>query len=274
MRLRRSQSATFLIASLAIASTHCAAQDNAQKATAPQSPAPAPARSDAADLSQQATDPTASLMAFNSSTTYTGGFHNDPPGQPDDSWELKFQPVIPFTAFGVNNILRVTVPYQLTGPGDGGVNDISIFDIAVFQQSWGQVAVGPVMSFSTSDNAATDFSIGPAFGFVAPVNKKLNVGLFSQNLFGNDTAISQLQPIIAYQLGDGWSISGGDLQFTYDWQEGRWLNIPVGFQLGKVLTLGDQPCRIAVNPQYNFADDGVFPEWKVTLTFTLLVPSR
>lgn len=65
-----------------------------------------PARSGAEDeneLSRQATDPTAPLMAFSLLGTYTANFHGpDVPGQPDDRWEATFRPVIPFTAFGVS----------------------------------------------------------------------------------------------------------------------------------------------------------------------------
>ena len=48
-------------------------------------------------------------------------------------------------------------------------------------------------------------------------SKKFSVGAFTQNLFGTGVAITQLQPVISYQLGHGWALSAGDLQFTYDW---------------------------------------------------------
>ena len=89
------------------------------------------------DLSSQATDPTASLMAFNFQGLYTGGFH----GQsklPDDSWTLQFRPVIPFKAFDHPNILRLTVPYHLSGRGDEGFEPVSLFDLVVFNESWGR----------------------------------------------------------------------------------------------------------------------------------------
>lgn len=58
------------------------------------------AEGDADELSRQATDPTASLMALNFQSIYTGGFHGAGiPGEADDAWTFQFRPVIPFTAF-------------------------------------------------------------------------------------------------------------------------------------------------------------------------------
>jgi hypothetical protein len=224
------------------------------------------------DLSRKATDPTASLMAYSLLFDYTGDRHGDVPG-PDDSLDMLFRPVIPFKAFGTSNILRLTLPYRLSGPGEDGLGDVSLFDLLVFNAPWGRWGVGPVMTFVSADAAPDDFAIGPAIGGVWQYSKRLNLGLFNQNVFAEDTAISQLQPIIAYQLGGGWSLSAGDLQFVYDWQNSRWLSIPIGLQLGKVLRIAGQPIRLAINPQYNFKDDDGLDAWKLVFTLALLVPS-
>ena len=219
-------------------------------------PAPVAAETSEQDeLSRQATDQTASLMAFSLIGTYTASFHGpDLPGQADDRWQLKFQPVIPFQAFGTSNILRLSMPYQIAGRGDDGLEDVTLFDLVVFNQDWGRWGVGPVMTASTDDDAPDDFVIGPAVGGVWQVSKRLNLGLFSQNVFGGNTSISQLQPIAAYQLGDGWSLSLGDLQIVYDWREDEFLSVPIGVQLGKVAQVAGQPMRFAINPQYNLRD--------------------
>ncbi len=236
---------------------------------------PQAAHSDAAadDLARQATDPTASLMSMNFIADYTGGFHGPNTGD-DDALDLTFRPAIPFTAFGKANILRITVPYQLSGRGEDGLGDVGIFNIVVTGESWGRWGAGLVASLFSNDAAPDDFAIGPAIGAVYNVSKTLNVGVFSQNVFAGDTAVSQLQPVIAWQLGQGWSLSAGDLQFAYDWKNDRWLSVPIGFQLGKVTRIGKQPVRWAVNPQYNLKDDAGLEEWSVSLTFTLLVPGK
>jgi hypothetical protein len=147
---------------------------------------------DAQDLSSQATDPTASLMAFNFKGLWSDFHGPDVPGESTERWQFQFQPVIPFEAFGHPNIFRATIPYQLGGRGDEGFSQISIFDLVVFNQEWGRWGAGPVMSLDTTGDAPDRFVIGPAIGGVWRVNKKLNVGLFNQNVFWSDTASSQV----------------------------------------------------------------------------------
>ena len=235
-------------------------------------PLPAFAQGSADDLSEAATDPTASLMAFNFIGDYTGAYHGPSNGQSSDSLDLTFRPTIPFTAWGRANILRMTLPYNASGRGADGVNSVTLFDLMIFDQSWGRFGAGAVATLANGD-APDTFVIGPAVGGVWDFSQNLKIGAFNQNVFGGDTAISQVQPIVAYQLGGGWALSAGDLQFVYDWKADRWTSIPIGFQLGKVTHIGRQPVRWAINPQYNLKSNDGLPEWKFVFTFTLLVPA-
>jgi hypothetical protein len=246
-------------------------------AVAGQAPAPAGAAqaqaggSDANELSRQATDPTAPLMAFNFINDIRTSFY----GMDDDGFEFRFQPVVPFRAWKVSNILRLVVPYQTSGPGDEGLKSVSIFDLVVMPQTWGRLGIGPVMSLSESaSDAESKFAIGPALGATVPLSKKLNVGGFTQNLFATGVALTQLQPIIAYQLGNGWALSAGDLQFVYDWNRDEWVSLPIGFQIGKVLKVAGQPMRLSVNPQWNLKDITGANKAKIVFTATVLAPAK
>jgi hypothetical protein len=64
------------------------------------------------DLAQQAADPTAPLMAFNFKFEYAPSFY----GLPGSGTDVLFQPVIPMRAWKQNNLLRVTVNYDITNP--------------------------------------------------------------------------------------------------------------------------------------------------------------
>jgi hypothetical protein len=244
----------------------------AGQAPVPAAVAQAPAAgSDDNELSRQATDPTASLMAFNFINDFRTSFY----GMDDDGFEFRFQPVVPFRAWKVSNILRLVVPYQVSGPGDEGLKSVTIFDLVVLPQTWGRLGIGPVMSLSESaSDAESKFAIGPALGATLPISKKLNVGAFTQNLFATGVAITQLQPIIAYQLGNGWALSAGDLQFVYDWNRDEWVSLPIGFQIGKVLKVAGQPMRLSVNPQWNLKDITGANKAKIVFTATVLAPAR
>lgn len=151
-------------------------------------------------------------MALNFQTSWENYDGADIPGQPNDSWSFKFRPVIPFTFVDHPNILRLSIPYPFEGRGEDGFLPISLFDLVVFNETWGRWGIGPVMTFDTTGGLPDEFSIGPDIGGVWQVNKKLNLGLFTQNVFWSDTAVTKIQPVIAYQLGYSWSLSAGDLQ--------------------------------------------------------------
>jgi hypothetical protein len=229
---------------------------------------PAPQQSE--DLSARATDPTAALMSF----SFVNDFHTSLYDLDDQGFEFRFQPVVPFRAWGASNILRIVVPYQGSGPGNEGLKDVSIFDLVIVPQRWGRLAIGPVMSFYQSDSdAESKFAVGPAIGVVKPLSKRLLVGAFSQNLFAAHVGISQIQPVITYQLGHGWALSAGDAQFTYDWERDEWTNVPLGFQIGVVRIVAKQPFRFYVNPQWNFKDITGAVKSKVVFGVTLLAPA-
>ena len=235
------------------------------------SPTPVFAQAPDADaLSAQATDPTASLMQMN----FIGDVRTSFYGFDDGGFEFRFQPVIPFNAFGYDNLLRVVVPYQMSGLGADGLKSVSIFDLIVMEQTWGRLGIGPVMNLSEGVSGNdTQFAIGPAIGAVMPMDDRLSVGAFNQNLFGDNFAISQFQPVVAYQLGSGWALSAGDLQFIYDWHAKTWVSVPLGFQLGVVQPVAGQPIRFSINPQWNLRELIGQPRSKIIFTVTLLAPT-
>ena len=80
----------------------------ARPATAP----PESTESERDKLSRRATDPTASPLNFGLINDVTTSYRDREDGTPIDEngYPLKFQPVIPFKAWGIANILRMTVP--------------------------------------------------------------------------------------------------------------------------------------------------------------------
>jgi hypothetical protein len=85
-------------------------------------------------------------------------------------------------------------------------------------------------------------------------------------------AITQFQPIVAYQLGRGWALSAGDLHFTYDWKRGGLAALPIGFQLRVVRKIVDQAFRISVNPQWNLRHITGADKATIVFGLTLLIP--
>ncbi len=196
-------------------------------------------------LDQAANDPTASLMAVQIQNLYSGTYHrlDDASGN-----TLLLRPVIPFETGDLKHIARATIPYVTQSPsGTSGLGDSVLFDLIVFNQSWGRWGIGPVMLLPTaSDDAlgAEKWAAGPALGFIAR-QPGLMWGLFNQNLVSfagkqdrDEVKLSIIQPIVNYSLPNKWSIGTSEMNATYDWDKGAWSNLPLGLKLSKLTKAG------------------------------------
>jgi hypothetical protein len=208
------------------------------------------------DLAAKLVDPTAAVTTLNFQDRFTSQFW----GLKDSQNTFTFQPVIPFQAFGLNHILRTTTPWRVDGPQGQGLDPVSLFDLIVFPRPWGRFGIGPVMTFLPGNTGRDPFQIGPAVGAVTQKGK-WTFGVFNQNLFSSDTEVSSVQPVLAYVINPKWSLALGDLQETYDWRQDRWVALPVGFQVARLMRVGKTTMRVGYAPQYNFIDDTGSPRW-------------
>lgn len=189
---------------------------------------------------------------------------------------MVLRPVVPFKTGSLNHIARATIPYATASPsGETGLGDSVLFDLIVFNRSWGRWGVGPVVLLPTATEdalGAEQWAAGPALGFVAQ-NPAFIWGLFNQNLFSfagsddrDEVKLSILQPIFNYSLPNKWSIGVSEMNATYDWDKGAWANLPLGVKVSKLIKPGAQPLQISGSCEYNFADQVVAPSWSVNLT--------
>lgn len=215
-------------------------------------------------LDQAASDPTASLMSVQISDWYGFNYHNLS-GVDDNTVVLRA--AIPFQTGSLNHIFRITVPFITDHPVlDTGLSDITVFDLVTFDESWGRWGVGAVALLPTggSDGGADQWAAGPAIGFVAHPAPGLLAGVFNQNLFhiGGDQAlgqadvnISNIQPILNYQLGGGWSVGTSEMNIIYDWDAGEFTSLPLGISFSKLHKFGAQPIQFNVQYEHEFYDD-------------------
>ena len=200
-------------------------------------------------LDQAANDPTASLMNVQIQNVYSGAYHNL---NNEIGNSILLRSAVPFKTGPLSHIARATLPIATSSPSvESGLSDLVLFDLIVFDHSWGRWGVGPVMLFptATDDELGTEkWAIGPAAGFVAS-SQKLLWGVFNQNLFsfaGDDTRedvnLSILQPIINYSLLNKWSIGTSEMNVTYDWEKSDWTVLPLGIKLAKLVKFASCRC--------------------------------
>lgn len=234
------------------------------------------------DLSQAANDPTASVMSLQIGDWYSFNYHNL-----DDGYDnaIALRAAIPFQTGDLNHIFRVTAPIITDNPVLGsGLSDLTVFDLLVFNESWGRWGVGAVALLPTGGDrrGADQWAAGPAIGFVARPAKNILVGLFNQNLFhlgGSqdlgqaDVNISNFQPILNIGLGEGWSIGLSEMQIVYDWNEDRFTRVPLGLQIAKLQRFGNQPIQFSMQYEHNFVDDLVASSDTFRATVKFLIPT-
>jgi hypothetical protein len=229
-------------------------------------------------LGQAAEDPTASLMSVQIADWYTATFHHL---DGEDANTVVLRPAVPFKTGGLNHILRVTAPFITDHPAlDSGLSDITVFDLVVFNQSWGRWGVGPVALVPTggSHRGGEKWALGPAVGFTAR-HEGLLWGLFNQNLFSfageNDArrvGVSVLQPILSYGLGSGWSVGCSEMTLSYNWEAGQWSSLPLGGKVSKLVKFGRLPVQFGVQYERDFADEEAGPRDTVRSTIKFLFP--
>ncbi len=219
-------------------------------------------------LEQAANDPTASVMSVQLSDWYAFEYH-DLPGASDNAVALRA--AIPFQTGSLNHIFRLTAPIITDHPVfDAGLGDISVFDLVVFNESWGRWGVGAVALLPTGGDTrgGDQWALGPAFGFTARPAPGWLAGIFNQNLFRiageqalgqADVNISSFQPILSHSRGGGWSAGLSEMQIVYDWDAAEFTSLPLGISLSRLHRFGDQPVQLNVQYEHNFDDDGGGP---------------
>lgn len=228
-------------------------------------------------LESQASDPTASLMSFQTQDFWSPNLHNSS----DGANVFQLRGAIPFTLGGVNNIARLTLPYVTENArGNSGLGDATLFNLAAFDRSWGRFGVGAVVLLPTGADgiSAEKWGLGPALGFTARPTWGL-FGLFNQNIFtvaGDDSRpdvnISTLQPILNVPLGDGWAVGTSEMTFVWDWDRDEFTSLPLGVKVSKLTKISGRPVQFQLSYERNFYDSGVGPRDTIGFTAKILVP--
>ena len=142
---------------------------------------------------------------------------------------FQIQPVIPigpFDWFHRQQIIRFTfqVPTLPAPVNASGFGDLDLFDLITFKTSWGHLGVGPILVFPT---AASD-ALGAGKYQAGPAVDQLIVA-----------------PTLTISLSKGWFAGLSDFNWTFDWTDNGAALVPLGMQVGKIVTLGKQPVNLS-----------------------------
>ncbi len=177
--------------------------------------------------------------------------------------QLNVRGVLPHEAFGLPQFARVTLPVMASAWGPNGsttgLGDITIFDLFVHTIDNVRLGAGPLAVAPT----ATSPALGTAkwqLGGQGIVSARhawgLTAGFFSyQQSFDGLTQTIQLQPLLFYNLADGYYLrSSGSVSFDL---AHRTTVVPVGIGLGRTIPLPNgRILNVFVEPQYSAIRNG------------------
>jgi hypothetical protein len=197
----------------------------------------------------------------------------------DDRYANQFllRGLIPSDLFGAPQLFRFTLPVA-SAPEfpDGyvtGLGDLTLMDLFVLPKV-GDVtlAAGPILVVPTATDdvlGAGKWQAGAAGIAIAPQHWGLLGGLvtyqhsFAGNSDREDVSLLTLQPIVNFNLSDGWYVRSSAI-WNFDIESGNY-SIPVGLGLGKVIPVNDKVTMNAfAEPQYTLFSHGAGqPEWQI-----------
>jgi hypothetical protein len=146
---------------------------------------------------------------------------------------------------------------------------------------WG---AGPLLYYPSATDSALGvhrWGTGPSAAFVkkdegpwvlgAVVNNIWTFGSGPNNSDRTDSFL--LNPFVSYHFDDGWSV-GSSPNIAANWiASGKKWTVPIGGGFGKVIHLGDQPIKLAVDAYYNAVRPKAGSETTVVqFTLTFLFP--
>ena len=238
---------------------------------------------DNTELAKAAQNPLASMISlpFQNNTSFDYG--------PEEETQnvLNIQPVLPFELnddwlLVTRTILPIISQPPLTPEGDrtNGLGDTTFtgWFVPAAKQKW-TLGLGPVVVLPTSTEdelGAGEWAGGASFvALTMPGNWVLG-GLISNvwDMSGSeDISFLTLQPIINYNLDDGWYLASGPI-ITADWEadsDQRW-TVPIGMGVGKILRIGKQPVNVSSHLYYNVEKPDNVGDWTLRLQFQLMFP--
>jgi hypothetical protein len=199
-------------------------------------------------------DPTAAAISVSAGWEFYN-WHEDEiaPGQTrptgnDNSFNTRF--VIPMAKGTLGSPWPIINRFSFSNveaPGGTSASGNAEFITLFIPWTWatGKVGIGPAINLPADEEQFGTDVWRYGFAGVALENSlegRLMWGVLVRQVWGktdpnsNSTLASPfaLQPIVVYQLKDGWYISNGESPIAYNWQKNEWL-VPLGFRLGKTI---------------------------------------
>ena len=242
----------------------------------------------ATELAKKAQNPVENMISV--PFQWNSYFETGPKGKTQNV--LLIQPVIPFSLNEeFNFIARPIIPLieqppytddQNRNHGLGNIQFQGFFSPKEPTDSGWILGMGPYFEFPTNSGpdgrfGSDNWSAGPAF-VALKIDGPWVYGALIAHLwsyYGNDPEVNQttIQPILNYNLPDGWYLSATPI-ITSNWSadsSDQW-TIPIGGGIGKILKIGNQNVNTALRAYYNVESPDSGSDWQLQFSMVFLFP--
>ncbi|GAA5494867.1 hypothetical protein Rhal01_01031 [Rubritalea halochordaticola] len=247
------------------------------------------------ELARELANPNSSLASLTFKLQYRQ-FDGDIPDAGDqDSYNLLFQPVFPFSlgesASGgeATFFARPAIPYFFNQPtfdidsgkfeSVSGMGDIvADFAYGVTEKNGLLWAFGMVTTVPTATDSrlgSGKWSVGPEI-FLGKFEEWGVYGIFPSHQWDvagwgdRSVNVTTIQPFLQILPGDGWSVGSAPI-INYDWNDNQW-SIPLQLQVAKTIKMGDTPVKLTFEANYYVESSDTFgQDWFIGFNFTPVV---
>jgi hypothetical protein len=246
-------------------------------------------------LSEQVTDPLSHLTQIQLKDIYTPAEYGTN-AQPNTVQLRPIFAIRPFSLIPLEQLIRPTIKIVTVANGKGAsttttYDDMQLLDLFVIPSPnselthfrWG---IGPYLVFPTSASERVgngSWQMGPAGAFSYRGIPRLNIaGLLQQATSftytsSKSTPVSSLtfQPILTYQLGNGWYLNSSDATWTINYRHNTSTTIPLSAGFGKTWDVANgYAVDTAVSGEWTTYRQFVnqTEQFTINFTLTLLLP--
>jgi hypothetical protein len=189
----------------------------------------------------------------------------------------------PLLAPGNLQLIKFKIPFVTSAPNDAvtGNGDTTLVALEYLGAKARKWVVGPVLKIPTAsetDLGSGRWSIGPAGGFTYS-NGSTVIGLYAQTYFSfagpksrGPVSQTQFQPGLTFSLPGGWSVGTSEMQFTYNWVNNTWQNVPLGICIARRLQNSHHQLVMGLEAEKNLAPVRTTTVWtfRMNLKYRLL----
>jgi len=188
-------------------------------------------------------------------------------GEAGSSNQINWRAQIPY-GNSATYYVRIKLPVVTSAPPESitGAGDLAVTNFAVLDAAW---VGGVTLRFPTANDSlgTHKYSLGPAFGYTV-TRGRWTLGFSEESYFSiagpasyPSVGKSQLSPTLRLGLSNGWSVGFSTMQFTYDWVNNRWTDVPLGLRLEKRGIAGLQSLDVYADAERNLAHTEDTPGW-------------